>query len=197
MVVELGKDIFQEETDEREVVRRAQEGDLRSYGSLVQSYERQAYGLAYSFMGNREDAEDMLQESFLQAFRALPRFRQDSSFRTWFFRILINRCRSEQRKRAWKVWIGKESPEGDPEEPQQPLVQTTPREEAAADELCQRVEEAIQTLPTRQRLVFTMKALEGMTLREIAELLGLRLGTVKAHLFQATQKMQHALKEYV
>ena len=61
--------------DDREQVRRAQQGDLGAYEQLVQRYERKAYGLAFSLMGNREDAEDMLQESFFQAFQALARFR--------------------------------------------------------------------------------------------------------------------------
>ena len=181
--------------DDREQVRRAQQGDLGAYEQLVQRYERKAYGLAFSLMGNREDAEDMLQESFFQAFQALARFRGESSFRTWFYRILINRCRSEKRKRSWPRLFVREEKEETMEE--EVSVQETPRDQAALSELSKKIGEAVEALPFKQRLVFTMKALQGMKVREIGDILNLRPGTVKAHLFQATQKVQRSLNGYL
>ena len=181
--------------DDREQVRRAQQGDLGAYEQLVQRYERRAYGLAFSLMGNREDAEDMLQESFFQAFRALARFRGESSFRTWFYRILINRCRSEKRKKSWaRLFIREEKEETMEEEV---LVQETPRDQASLSELSKKIGEAVKALPFQQRLVFTMKALQGMKVNEISEVLHLKAGTVKAHFFQATQKLQRSLSGYL
>ena len=186
-----------DQADDLEEVHRAQKGDLRAYEHLVQRVERKAYGLAFSLMGNRQDAEDMLQESFFQAFQALQKFRGESSFQTWFYRILINRCRSEKRKKVWARWWTRE--EGNEEKGMEErfVVETTPRDNASLSELSKKIEEAIQTLPFKQRLVFTMKAVEGMKLREIGEVLHLRIGTVKAHFFQATQKVQRSLNGYL
>ena len=180
--------------DDREQIRRAKVGDLKAYEQLIQRHERKAYGLAFSLMGNREDAEDMLQESFFQAFRALPGFRGASSFQTWFYRVLINRCRSEKRKRSWGRWF---IPEEEGERMEELSVKETPRDYASLSELSKKIGEAIQALPLKQRLVFTMKSLQGLKLSEVGEILHLRPGTVKAHLFQATQKVQCSLNGYL
>lgn len=185
-----------EREEDFERVRRAQKGDLKAYEQLVQRHERKAYGLAFSLMGNREDAEDMLQESFFQAFQALQKFRGESSFQTWFYRILINRCRSEKRKKTWRRWFTREEKEEKMIE-EQVWVEETPRDQASLSELSKRIGEAVEALPPGQRLVFTMKALQGMKVSDIAEVLYLRPGTVKAHLFQATRKMQRSLNGYL
>ena len=182
-----------------DLVRRVQEqDDLKAYEVLVKRYEKEAFGLAYTLVGNREDAADILQESFFNLYRSIKMFRGESSFRTYFFRLLVNRCRDAQRKKSvlGRIFLGRIFVSEEEEFPEGTTLKTPP-EEMAKTEIGQRIEEAMRQLSWRQRTIVALKLLDGMKIREIAVLTELSPGTVKAHLFQAISKMRQALAQYL
>ena len=179
------------------VYRVQKEDDLKAYELLVKRYEKEAFGLAYTLVGDREDARDILQDSFLNCYRSIKAFRGESTFRTYFFRILVNRCKDAQRKKSiwgrvflWRV------PEGEEEMPEA-VTFKTPSHEMAQSELGRKIERVMKELPWRQRTVFALKFIDGMKIREIAALTDLSPGTVKAHLFHAVSKMRTVLEQYL
>jgi len=184
-----------------DLVRQAQQqDDLKAYEVLVKRYEKEAFGLAYTLVGSREDAKDVLQETFFNLYLSLKNFRGESSFRTYFLRVLVNRCRDEQRKKS--VWgrlffAGVPKTEEEGEEFLEGISLKTPQDQLAQTELGQKIEEVMKVLPWRQRTVFALKFVDGMKIREIAELTELTPGAVKANLFHAVSKMRDALKAYM
>ncbi|MBI4436194.1 MAG: RNA polymerase sigma factor [Candidatus Omnitrophica bacterium] len=183
-----------------DLVRQVQEqDDLKAYEVLVKRYEKEAFGLAYTLVGSREDAKDVLQECFFNLYLSLKNFRGESSFRTYFFRVLVNRCRDEQRKKSvWGRIILRTVPMTEEEEESlEGVTLKTPSEELAQTELGQKIEEAMKGLPWRQRTVFALKMIDGMKIREIAELTELTPGAVKANIFHAISKMRSVLQDYL
>lgn len=194
-------------TDE-ELVARAQGGDREAFGELVARHHGKAYSLAlHMCLGDVQEAEDLTQEAFLRAFKNINNFRGDSSFYTWFFRIVVNTCLDGRKKRLkwenllfWKRHRSEEE-KGEDAEDLESHPDTMPgRDPMAAltqKRLTMEVKKALRDLPPRQRMALQLKVLEGMSLREIAELMGTAEGTVKSHLFRATHKLQEVLKDWV
>ena len=189
-----------------ELVARAQDGDQTAFEVLVRQYQGKAYAIAYNMCsGDSEEARELTQEAFLRAFRSLKNFRGKSSFYTWFYRILINTCLDSRRRRSrWEgifsFWrrdkhekassdeISAQYP--DPKEYSNPMAALNNKQ------LAQEIRQALASLPEKQRVVFQMKVLHGMRIREIAEIMGSAEGTVKSHLFRATHFMRQALQEW-
>jgi RNA polymerase sigma-70 factor, ECF subfamily len=189
-----------------ELVARAQDGDQTAFEALVRQYQGKAYAIAYNMCsGDREEARELTQEAFLSAFRSLKNFRGKSSFYTWFYRILINTCLDSRRRHSrWKgifsFWRrdkrGKASTDEIDVEYQDPKVYSNPMAALNNKQLAQEIKQALASLPEKQRVVFQLKVLHGMRIREIAEIMGSAEGTVKSHLFRATHFMREALREW-
>lgn len=188
------------------LVARALEGDRSAAGELVGRYHKKAYGIAYHLCsGNTEEARDFTQEAFLRAFAKLGTFRGQSSFYTWFYRILVNTCR-DGRRRLWR-WkqrfaFWRSTPEDAPAEPSTPeghpdtAEQADPAAVLTGKELHERLRKAMLSLPRKQRTAFQLKVFHGMTIHEIAEVMNSAEGTVKSHLFRATQYLREALSDW-
>jgi len=188
------------------LVARALEGDRSAAAELVGRYHKKAYGIAYHLCaGNTEEARDFTQEAFLHAFAKLGTFRGRSSFYTWFYRILVNTCR-DGRRRVWR-WkqrfaFWRSAPEESATEP--PTLENHPDPAEGSDpaavltskELHERLRKAMLSLPQKQRTAFQLKVLHGMTIHEIAEVMNAAEGTVKSHLFRATQHLREALSDW-
>jgi RNA polymerase sigma-70 factor (ECF subfamily) len=175
-----------------EVVRRARDGDGDAFGIIVETYRDRLFGLALGIVRNRTAAEDVVQEAFIKAYRNLKRFRGDSSVYTWLYRIAVNTAHNHLRRerRAGKVDFEEVAPVIAAKDP-------NPADRAANSELGEAIDGAVQRLPRRQREVFILHYFERMTHREIAEVLGVTEGAVKANFFHAIQKLKGALKAYV
>ncbi len=184
------------------LVSRAKEDDQRAVEELIRRYQQRAYSIAYRMCGDAEEARDLTQEAFLRTFRELKHFKGKSSFYTWFYRILINACLDERRRRQrwrriffpWKRNT-EDSDEGfdnypDMKENNDPDAVLTGRQ------LKQNVQKELMKLPDRQRMVFQLKVFEEMSIPEIAGVTGMAEGTVKSHLFRATAFLRKALKEW-
>ncbi len=187
-----------------QLVERLRDGDLSAFRELVNRYKKRAFYLAYRLLSDREAAEDISQEAFIRVYKKIKEFRGDTSFQNWFYRIILNLSRSHLRHRyfinRFVLWF-KKAEEGEIEKsletlPSPPSPESNPLQAALARERKERIDSAIQSLQGNQREIFVLKHIEGMKIKNIAEILNLKEGTVKIHLFRAVQKLQEALKEY-
>jgi RNA polymerase sigma-70 factor (ECF subfamily) len=174
------------------LIRRCQAGDRLAIEVLVRRYQNYVYRLCYLVMGTEQDAEDMTQECFIRACRALPRFeiRQGTSFEAWLYRIAVNCCRSRMRRKWYQVlpWPDPAPPMvAEPgEQPDRLLVEGERRSEIA---------EAICTLGDKHRLVVIMRYYAGLSNEEIARTLNIPSGTVRSRLHIARQRLRALLGE--
>jgi RNA polymerase sigma-70 factor (ECF subfamily) len=185
-----------------DLVARAQDGDQAAFEALVRQYQGKAYAIAYNMCsGDSEEAKELTQEAFLRAFRSLKNFRGQSSFYTWFYRILINTCLDSRRRRS--RWEGifsfwrrdkheKASSDEISDQYPDPKEHSNPMDALSNKQLAQEIRQALASLPEKQRVVFQLKVLHGMRIREIAKIMGSAEGTVKSHLFRATHFMREA-----
>jgi len=162
--------------DERALIERAQAGDHDAFLDLVARYDRQIMSVVYRFTYGRFDREDLYQEVFLHCYRSIRRFRFRSSFRTWLYRLALNRSVTFMRKRQPVVAASREE--------QAPAVDWERREKLGS------VHRALSRLKGRQRVCFHLHYVEGWRVDEIAAVLGCSEGTVKSHLNRARGKIR-------
>ena len=183
--------------NESDLIGRAREGDIDSFSRLVELYQERAIRTAYSILGNMEDARDQAQEAFLKAYQRLSDFKVQSRFYTWFYRILVNTCKDFLRKKKVRgfvmLWTGRGEEEGD--RPFPDAVDESPGADEAlmSRELTGEIHRALERLPLQQRTAFALRYLDGFSVAETAESMDLSEGAVKAHLWQAGQKMKKIL----
>ncbi len=191
-----------ERTDEKELIRAAQHGDPEAFDQLVRSYDQNVLRMAFNLLHSQEDARDIYQEVFLRVYRSLPKFRFDCSFSTWLYRIVANLCLDQIRKRK----VRKEtSPAVETASGEVDRLQFIPERRADVDpqrqlmsaEVKTRINEVLDDLTPRERIVFEMRHFQGMRLRAIGEALGVTEEAAKNCLFRATQKMRAALGDFV
>ena len=167
---------------ETELIARAKRGDVDAFCLLVSSHRRSMYSLALRLCGNHHDAEDLSQEVFLNAYRALDRFRGDSSFHTWLRRITVNSFLNHKRKkellRATDITEGEGYPSAGSDRT------------AFNNVMVQQVLQYLEEFPARQRLMFVMKHQEGLTYEEVADYCGTSVGTVKQTVFRVVEKLR-------
>lgn len=168
-------------------VEAAQRGDQAAFASLVRLFQRDVYGKAFSIVKNHSDADDVVQETFLRVYRALPGFRYESSFRTWLITIATRQALNYlDRTRS-----GHESLEADPEGPEHPGLRVEDTQMAALlDEESRRMlAEALPRLPPRQKQALLLKLQNDWKYERIAAEMGTSVGSVKAHIFHAIQNL--------
>ncbi|MCG2711798.1 MAG: sigma-70 family RNA polymerase sigma factor [Candidatus Omnitrophica bacterium] len=182
--------------DNKDIILKAQEGDMFAFRVLVDVHKEQAVRIAYAITGNLADAQDVAQEAFIRIYKNINSFRFDSRFSTWLYRIVVNLGHDLLRKRKrLKVVFDNDND----------ARQVQIKDEKGADpgkkllsvELKAKIEAALTSLPEKQRIVFSLKYKKDMKIREIAQLMGVSVSTVKMHLFRAIDKMQKKLREYV
>jgi RNA polymerase sigma-70 factor, ECF subfamily len=167
---------------ETELIARAKRGDVDAFCMLVSNHKRSMHALALRFCGNHHDAEDLVQEVFLNAYKAIDRFRGDSSFHTWLHRIMVNSFVSQKRKKVLPR-------AGDVNEGPGFAIAGSDRT-AFNNILVQQILQRIEDLSAQQRLIFVMKHRSGLTCEEIADYFGTSVGTVKKTLFRIHTKLR-------
>lgn len=188
---------------DNELVLRSQRGDMLAFEELVCRYDRRVMGMAMNYTNNLDDAKDIYQEVFIRVHRALDRFQFKAQFSTWLYRIATNVCLTWKSRKTRRHFISidrsLELAETDPAAlcPEQLAVAPGSESRALSNEIAQSISEALEVLSPQQRLVFILRHYEGHKLREIAEMLECAEGTVKKHLFIATERMREQLKELV
>lgn len=181
-------------TDE-ELVERSIAGDRDSFNQLIVRWERPIYALAYRVIGREEDARDVVQETFLRAFRAIKGFKRQAKFSSWLYRIALNLCRDWIRRERRTPIVP--TPEGiDPIEMATEIDPGPTVEEMAwRGELTRSVEQAMKRLPEEQRTAIILKEYQGLTFQEISDLLGCPLSTVKTRLYQGLSVLRRELAQ--
>ncbi len=177
--------------DEEDLVARAQRGDFDAYNVLLRHYRDLALGTAFMILGDRQDAEDAVQEAFTRAFRALPRFRPDGAFRAWLMRIVVNQARTVRATTRREADVLSRA------SGQLPRMTPPPSAEAAA--LAQGRREAllrsVLELPERDRLIITYRYFFDMSEEDTAAALGIARGTVKSRLARALVRLRPIVED--
>jgi RNA polymerase sigma-70 factor, ECF subfamily len=170
--------------DDREAIEACRQGEREAFDRLVERYQRDVYRLCYRYVNNHQDANDMAQEAFLKAYRALSKFRGDSAFSTWLYRIAVNTCLNfRAARRAPQEELSEHLADG----------AAGVAERLQADERSARVREAVARLPEKQRATLILKIYHDLTHEEVARVLGASVGTVKANLFHALGNLRKLL----
>ncbi|MBI5819087.1 MAG: sigma-70 family RNA polymerase sigma factor [Verrucomicrobia bacterium] len=181
-----------------ELVLRSQRGDMAAFEELVNRYREKVYGLAYGMAHNEPDAQDIRQETFVRAWQSIDRFRGQSAFYTWLYRITTNLAIDMMRKKSRGVTVPIETPEGArPIEAQ--MVDAPkgrlPSDEAQRSDLRLAIDRAMAALSPEHRAVVLLKDFEGMEYRDIAKVVGCSMGTVMSRLFYARRHLQQLLRD--
>ena len=188
-------------TEDDELIREAQRGDRSAFDSLVRRYDQSVLRLALHMLGNEQDAQDVHQEAFLKAYRHLGNFRFECSFYTWLYRIVTNLCLDQLRRRKSR----REDPatvldaSGDEMDLLSNVSDTrsmaNPARELDRKHLGESINQALDKLTPRERMVFELKHYQGLKLRTIGEMLSTTEETAKNTLFRATRKLRANLAE--
>jgi len=175
------------QSSDKKLVKRVQKGDKGAFDLLVLKYQHKIVNLVMRYVRDPELALDITQEAFIKAYRALPRFRGDSAFYTWMYRIAVNTAKNHlaaQRRRPMNVELDMQDPEQ--YDLHAKLKETdTPEGVALSNELKDLVERAIAALPEDLRTAIILRELEGMSYEEIAQTMECPVGTVRSRIFRA------------
>lgn len=179
-------------------VQNARQGDLQAYDYLMSKYQSRIYALLYNMTSNKEDAEDLLQDVFLKGYKALPKFKGQSSFYTWIYRIGVNTAINFVKKRKRTQGLSLDhldlGIERDPALVQM-ASQESPDRNLGLKELQIKLNKALQTLSEKHRMVVILHDVQGLPHHEIGKILGVSSGTVRSRLFYARQQLQAQLTE--
>jgi len=175
-----------------EMITRAIQGDTDAFRDIVNHHQAFAYAVSYRFLGNAEDAEDVVQEGFIRLWKNLHNYKPEVKLTTWLYRILVNLCldvlKSSQRKQQRNSREVKE--EG-------ALAHySATDDDVRAQELHELIQEAASELSPNQKAVFILRDLEDLTVEEVCSILSMSAGDVKSNLYYARQQMSEKLKKY-
>ena len=182
---------------ELELVRQAAHGSTAAFEQLVLTYQTQVYNLALRMAGNQEDALDLSQEAFLKAWRGLSSYRFDSAFSTWLYRLTSNVCIDFLRRQKKQKSIPLQFTDEDNEERELSVPDPAPGPEEAllARSEREQVALALSRLEPEYREALTLRVINGLSYTEIAQILGIREGTVKSRIARAREKMRAAMQK--
>jgi RNA polymerase sigma-70 factor, ECF subfamily len=189
------------QAEDAALVEASQKGNLLAFDELIQRYQKRIYATVYHMTSNHEDADDLTQESFIKAFKALGRFKGDSSFYTWIYRIAVNRTINflkQRNRRSYHMSLNDMDLQIEKNPDFVGLVsKRTPRRDIRLNELQEKMNEAMQRLSESHRLTVTLHDIQGMSHDEIGAIMDCNTGTVRSRLFYARQQLQALLSEYL
>ncbi|MDR5170931.1 RNA polymerase sigma factor RpoE [Methylobacillus pratensis] len=182
---------------DQQLVERAQSGDKRAFGLLVDKYQRKLGRLLSRLIRDPAEVEDVVQESFIKAYRALPSFRGDSAFYTWLYRIGINTAknylvamgRRPQATGDIEIEDAENFDDGD-----ELRTMDTPETELMGKEIAQTVNDTVASLPEELRTAITLREIEGLSYEEIATMMDCPIGTVRSRIFRARETIAQKLR---
>ena len=187
-------------TEEQVLVRRAKDGDLPAYDELIQRYQERIYATVYHMTANHEDANDLAQETFIKAFKALHSFKGDSSFYTWIYRIAVNKTINFLKQRRNRTHMSLNDVDFNMEHDPDMLAlvsHNTPHRAAKLSELSEKLNAALLKLSEVHRMVVVLHDVQGVPHEEIGKLMNCNVGTVRSRLFYARQQLQALLSDYL
>jgi RNA polymerase sigma-70 factor (ECF subfamily) len=184
---------------ETRLARLALKGDQRAFAEIVDMYKDKLFHLAYRMTGNRQEAEDVVQEAFLRVYKSLDRYDENQKFSTWIYRITTNLCIDRLRKRRATYSLDAESPdrEGLDGYAMLPSDERTPESELLLSETQRLIHEAIATLPVKYKTIMILRYLQDLSLQEISDVLDMPVTTVKTRVHRGREflrkKLEHKL----
>ncbi len=182
---------------DQQLVERAQKGDKHAFGLLVSKYQRKLGRLLARFIRDPVEVEDVAQEAFVKAYRALPSFRGDSAFYTWLYRIGINTAKnylvSLGRRAPTTTEFNAEEAEGF-EDGEQLRDINTPESMAMSGEIARTVNDAMEQLPEELRSAITLREIEGLSYEDIAAIMNCPIGTVRSRIYRAREAIAERLR---
>ena len=171
------------------LIRKCLNGEVQSYGALVDRYSARIINLSYMMIGNRHDAEDIAQEAFIRAYRALQKFQQKAKFSSWLYQIALNLCKDYLKAKARGV--------KSLDDEQLSVLEPGTKEQAArlvlASELSEQMRETIGKLPVPYRETFVLRHLQGMEYEEVSAITGVPADTVRVRAYRARELLREAL----
>jgi RNA polymerase sigma-70 factor (ECF subfamily) len=179
------------------LVERVQRGDQKAFALLVEKYQRKLGRLLARMIRDQAEVEDVVQESFIKAYRALPNFRGDSAFYTWLYRIGINTAKNHLVAMGRRPSVSNDIEVEDAEnfeDGDELRTLDTPETELMTKELAQTVKQAIDALPQELKTAITLRELDGLSYEEIAELMQCPIGTVRSRIFRARESVAEKLR---
>ena len=186
------------EESDLSLVQRAQRGESGAFDALVRRYQHKVVKLVMRYVRNPTEAEDIAQDAFIKAYRALSRFRGDSAFYTWLYRIAINTAKNSLAARERNPVQLDSSGSGDEDRPglEERMIDTaTPEALALTEEIRATVSAAIDRLPEDLRTAIMLRELEGLSYEEIAKTMDCPVGTVRSRIFRAREAVDEQLRE--
>lgn len=186
--------------DDETLVARTQRGERGAFDVLVERYKERLYATVYHMTSNHEDANDLVQDSLIKAYKSITSFKGQSSFYTWVYRIAVNRTINFLKRRKNRNHYSLDDVDsGIQSDPDfvELMSHVTPRREVGLGELQEKLNEALQKLSESHRAVVTMHDVQGMTHADIAKVMKCSEGTVRSRLYYARQQLQGFLSEYL
>ena len=185
---------MQDAPSDRDLIIRTLGGDGAAYGLIVERFQRKIYRVAYAIVRDEVEADTITQDTFVQAYTHLAKFQGRSEFETWLTRIAINRSRDLLRRRKFFSLFTRNTDDDSEEIAFDPVDERPdPERETMSVQLRGAITRAESGLSAQQKLIFRLRHYENLSLEEIADHLGLRAGTVRAHLFRAVHKVRKEL----
>jgi len=191
------------ERDDSELVERAQDGDREAFQTLVERYQENVYSICYGKVKDEQDAKDVSQDVFVKVFRYIENFNQESSFYTWLYRIAVNTSIDFLRKQSRRKEVDYDDTiQTDEDVEGGELLMPSklgidPDKELGRKELREKMLEALDSLSDKHRTILTLREVEGLSYKEMADVLEISKGTVMSRLYHARQYFQEALDDYV
>ena len=179
--------------EDTKLIAESLKGHAEAFAMLVRKYQDRLFNMLYRLVGHADDARDLVQDSFVQAYRSLDRFHGDAAFYTWLYRIAVNTAISYKRRRRVTVPFdpGRDANGFDPADES---VQSEPSDRMEQEERDRQVRDAIGTLPPEYRAVLGLKEIDGQKYEAIAQILNCPIGTVRSRLHRARLELRERLK---
>jgi RNA polymerase sigma-70 factor, ECF subfamily len=187
----------QMEMDDRAAVDRVRAGDKDAFRVLVERHSRDIFRLGFRLMGSEQEAEEVVQDTFLKAYRSLGRFESRASFGTWVYRIAMNDCYDRLARRKKEMSLDSNPIGEDDDPPPAEMVAATdpsPERQLLSAEVSSRVRKVMSELTPNERTAFVMRHFEGKSVNEIARVLDVQVGAAKNSIFRAVQKLRRELE---
>jgi len=179
------------------LVERVRQGDKQAFGILVEKYQRKLLRLLSRMVRDQHEIEDIAQEAFIKAYKALPQFRGDAAFYTWLYRIAINTAKNYLSSRGRSMQTVSDQAMNDDDEPDERLVAQeigNPETELLSKQVAIAINQAVDALPEELRQAITLREIEGMSYEEIAETMACPIGTVRSRIFRAREAISLKLR---
>jgi len=189
--------------EESLIIHRVLMGEKEAFAEIVRAYQQMVFNLAFRYLGNYEEAEELTQEVFIRVFRFLKKFKGESSLKTWIYRITVNSAYNRYdwlRRRKHKQQMSLDAQNSPEDKPLKDKIKTTdrnPESEALSREVQREIQQCIERLPKRLRMAVILRDIEGLSYNEIAEALQINEGTVKSRIARGRAALKESLQEYI